>query len=256
MDLKEAVIIITGGGTGVGSACAQALAKYGARVVIAYNKSKEGAIAAEKKCKALGGDAITVKGNVALDNDCKNIVSKTINQWGRIDGLVNNAGITKFAAPNNLDALSSQDFIDLYSTNVIGSYQMLRACSEYLKTSRGSVVNVSSIAGIKAIGSSTAYIASKAALNAMTVALARALAPEIRINAVCPGLVDTEWHSKRFSKEEYKSFLEKYEKTVPLKEAATPEDIAETILWLLSSARLITGETILVDAGLHLGKPM
>jgi 3-oxoacyl-[acyl-carrier protein] reductase len=90
----------------------------------------------------------------------------------------------------------------------------------------------------------------------MTVALARALAPEIRINAVCPGLVDTEWHSKRFSEEEYKSFLEKYEKTVPLKEAATPEDIAETILWLLSSARLITGETILVDAGLHLGKPM
>jgi 3-oxoacyl-[acyl-carrier protein] reductase len=183
-------------------------------------------------------------------------VSKTIDQWGRIDGLVNNAGITKFAAPNDLDALSSQDFIDLYSTNVVGPYQMLRACSEHLKTSRGSVVNVSSIAGIKAIGSSTAYVASKAALNAMTVALARALAPEIRINAVCPGLVDTEWHSKRFSDEEYKSFLGKYEKTVPLGEAATPKDIADTILWLLSSARLITGETILVDAGLHLGKPM
>jgi 3-oxoacyl-[acyl-carrier protein] reductase len=210
----------------------------------------------KKKCKALGGDAITIQGDVALDDDCKKIVSKTIDQWGRIDGLVNNAGITKFAAPNDLDALSSQDFIDLYSTNVIGSYQMLRACSEHLKTSRGSVVNVSSIAGIKAIGSSTAYIASKAALNAMTVALARGLAPEIRVNAVCPGLVNTEWHSKRFSDEEYKSFLGKYEKTVPLGEAATPKDIADTILWLLSSARLITGETILVDAGLHLGKPM
>ena len=256
MNLKEAVIIITGGGTGVGSACAQELAKCGARVVIGYNKSKEGAIATKKKCKALGSDAITIQGDVALDDDCKKIVSKTIDQWGRIDGLVNNAGITKFAAPNDLDALSSQDFIDLYSTNVVGSYQMLRACSEHLKTSRGSVVNVSSIAGIKAIGSSTAYVASKAALNAMTVALARALAPEIRINAVCPGLVDTEWHSKRFSDEEYKSFLEKYEKTVPLEEAAAPKDIADTILWLLSSARLITGETILVDAGLHLGKPM
>ena len=256
MNLKEAVIIITGGGTGVGSACAQELAKCGARVVISYNKSKEGAIATKKKCKTLGSDAITIQGDVALDDDCKKIVSKTIDQWGRIDGLVNNAGITKFAAPNDLDALSSQDFIDLYSTNVVGSYQMLRACSEHLKTSRGSVVNVSSIAGIKAIGSSTAYVASKAALNAMTVALARALAPEIRINAVCPGLVDTEWHSKRFSDEEYKSFLEKYEKTVPLEEAAAPKDIADTILWLLSSARLITGETILVDAGLHLGKPM
>jgi 3-oxoacyl-[acyl-carrier protein] reductase len=256
MNLKEAVIIITGGGTGVGSACAQELAKCGARVVISYNKSKEGAIATKKKCKTLGSDAITIQGDVALDDDCKKIVSKTIDQWGRIDGLVNNAGITKFAAPNDLDALSSQDFIDLYSTNVVGSYQMLRASSEHLKTSRGSVVNVSSIAGIKAIGSSTAYVASKAALNAMTVALARALAPEIRINAVCPGLVDTEWHSKRFSDEEYKSFLEKYEKTVPLEEAAAPKDIADTILWLLSSARLITGETILVDAGLHLGKPM
>ena len=90
----------------------------------------------------------------------------------------------------------------------------------------------------------------------MTIALARALAPEIRVNAVCPGLVDTEWHSKRYSQEEYKSFLERYEKTVPLGAAAKPEDIAETILWLISSAKLITGETVLIDAGLHLGKPM
>lgn len=256
MDLKEAVIIITGGGTGVGSACAQALAKCGARVVISYNKSQEAALNVEKKCKDAGGDAITIQGDVVLDGDCKNIATEAIERWGKIDGLINNAGITKFAAPNDLDALSSQDFMDLYSTNVVGSYQMLRACAEYLKSSKGSVVNVSSIAGIKAIGSSTAYIASKAALNAITVALARALAPEIRVNAVCPGLVDTDWHSKRFSQEEYKLFLQKYEKTVPLRAAAKPEDIAETIIWLLSSARLITGETILVDAGLHLGKPM
>jgi len=256
MDLKEAVIIITGGGTGVGSACALELAKCGARVVISYNKSQESAFDVETKCKDVAGDAITIQGNVVLDEDCRNIVAKTIERWGKIDGLVNNAGITKFAAPNDLDALSSEDFMDLYSTNVIGSYQMLRACADHLKSSKGSVVNVSSIAGIKAIGSSTAYIASKAALNAMTVALARALAPEIRINAVCPGLVDTEWHSKRFSQEEYKSFLENYERTVPLRAAAKPEDIAETIIWLLSSAKLITGETILVDAGLHLGKPM
>ncbi|MBA4739616.1 MAG: SDR family oxidoreductase [Burkholderiales bacterium] len=256
MDLKEAVIIITGGGTGVGSACAHALAKCGARIVISYNKSEEGALHTKKKCNTAGGDAITVQGDVSIDDDCKNIVAEAIGKWGRIDGLVNNAGITKFAAPNDLDALSSQDFIDLYSTNVVGTYQMIRACSKYLKTSGGSIVNVSSIAGIKGIGSSTAYIASKAALNAMTIALARALAPEIRVNAVCPGLVDTEWHSKRYSQEEYKSFLERYEKTVPLGAAAKPEDIAETILWLISSAKLITGETVLIDAGLHLGKPM
>ncbi|HBZ18815.1 MAG TPA: oxidoreductase [Betaproteobacteria bacterium] len=256
MNLKDAVIIVTGGGTGVGAACARVLAKRGARVVINYNKSQAGALEAAKQCKQLGGDAITTQGNVVLDDDCKKIASEAMERWGRIDGLVNNAGITRFAAPRDLAALSSEDFIDLYSTNVVGSYQMIRACAEHLKTSRGSVVNISSIAGVKAIGSSTAYIASKAALNAMTVALARALAPEIRINAVCPGLVDTEWHSKRFSENEYKSFLENYENTVPLRSAATPEDIAECVIWLLSSARLVTGETILVDAGLHLGKSM
>ena len=243
MNLKDAVIIVTGGGTGVGAACARVLAKRGARVVINYKKSQAGALEAAKQCKQLGGDAITTQGNVVLDDDCKKIASEAMERWGRIDGLVNNAGITKFAAPRDLAALSSEDFIDLYSTNVVGSYQMIRACAEHLKTSRGSVVNISSIAGVKAIGSSTAYIA-------------RALAPEIRINAVCPGLVDTEWHSKRFSENEYKSFLENYENTVPLRSAATPEDIAECVIWLLSSARLVTGETILVDAGLHLGKPM
>ena len=256
MNLKDAVVIITGGGTGVGAACAQVLAKHGARIIINYNKSQTGALETAKQCKKLGGDAITIQGNVVFDDDCKKIAVEAIEQWGRIDGLINNAGITKFAAPGDLEALSANDFIDLYSTNVVGSYQMIRACADHLKTSRGSVVNISSIAGIKAIGSSTAYIASKAALNAMTVALARALAPEIRINAVCPGLVDTDWHSKRFSENEYKSFLKNYEKTVPLKSVATPEDIADSVIWLLSSARLVTGETILVDAGLHLGKPM
>ncbi len=177
-------------------------------------------------------------------------------RWGKIDGLINNAGITKFAPAHDLEALDAKDFLDVYQTNVVGAYQMIRACEKALRLVDGSVVNISSIAGVKAIGSSTAYIASKAALNAMTVSLARALSPEIRVNAVCPGLVDTEWHSNRYSESDYKAFIDKYEASVPLRAAASADDIAETTLWLLSSGRLITGETILVDGGLHLGKPM
>jgi len=119
---------------------------------------------------------------------------------------------------------------------------------------KGAVVNISSISGVMGIGSSTAYVASKGALNAMTLALARSLAPEIRVNAVCPGLIETRWHLSRFSKEDYAKFKSGYEKTVPLAKAATPEDVAEVAVWLIEGADLVTGESILVDAGLHLGK--
>ncbi len=250
------VIIITGAGTGVGSACAIELARSGANILINYSKSEAGAYETEKHCKKEGVDAVCVPGNVEEDQACKNIVRTAIDRWGRVDGLVNNAGITKFVPAHDLDGLTAEDFISMYSVNVIGAYQMIRACAPHLKETGGSIVNMSSIAGVKSIGSSTAYIASKAALNAMTVALARALAPEIKINAICPALIDTEWHSKRFDPEKYEQFLEKYRSTVPLKAAASPRDIAELTRWLLTENKLITGESILIDGGLHLGKQM
>ena len=256
MNLKNKVIIVTGGGTGVGAKCAVLAAKQGARVIINYNSSSTEAKKTLSQCETSGGSAVMVQGNVTVDQDCKKITDLAVTRWGGIDGLINNAGITKFASAKDLGSLSSDDFINIYKTNVVGAYQMIRACEPYLRVSSGSVVNISSIAGIKAIGSSTAYIASKSALNAITASLARALAPEIRINAICPGLVDTNWHSNRFAENEYATFLKNYEKTVPLNKAAKPEDIADTALWLISSGKLITGETILVDGGLHLGKSM
>lgn len=255
MNLKGTVCIVTGSATGTGAACAIQLARKGARVVINYTKSVKDAQETLEKCKAAGTDAIVVQGDVAVDADCRKLAQAALDKWGRIDGLVNNAGITKFAAAADLDALTAEDFQRIYAVNVIGPYQMIRACVPAMKRqAAASIVNVSSISGVMGIGSSTAYVASKGALNAMTLALARSLAPGIRVNAVCPGLIETRWHLSRFSEEDYAKFKANYEKTVPLAKAASADDVAEVAVWLLEGAAQVTGETILVDGGLHLGK--
>ena len=255
MNLKESVCIVTGSATGTGAACAIQLARKGARVVVNYTKSATEAKDTAEKCKAAGGEAIVVQADVALDADCRKLAQAALDKWGRIDGLVNNAGITKFAAAADLDALTAEDFQRIYAVNVIGPYQMIRACVPAMKRqAAASIVNVSSISGVMGIGSSTAYVASKGALNAMTLALARSLAPGIRVNAVCPGLIETRWHLSRFNEEDYAKFKANYEKTVPLAKAASADDVAEVAVWLLEGAAQVTGETILVDGGLHLGK--
>jgi 3-oxoacyl-[acyl-carrier protein] reductase len=255
MKLEGAVCIVTGSATGTGAACAIQLAKKGCRVVVNYTKSERDAIQTVDACKKAGADAIMVKADVGNDADCRALAMAALDTWGRIDALINNAGITKFAAATDLEGLDAEDFQRIYAVNVVGPYQMVRACVPAMKKQgKGAIVNISSISGVMGIGSSTAYVASKGALNAMTLALARSLAPEIRVNAVCPGLIETRWHLDRYNKEEYAKFKANYEKTVPLARAAAPDDVAEVAVWLIEGADLVTGESILVDAGLHLGK--
>jgi len=255
MNLKGSVSIVTGSATGTGAACAVQLSRKGARVVVNYTKSEVDAQATAEQCRAAGGEAIVVQADVAVDADCRKLAQAALDKWGRIDSLVNNAGITKFAAHADLEALSAEDFQRIYAVNVIGPYQMIRACTPAMKKQgAGAIVNISSISGVRGIGSSTAYIASKGALNAMTLALARSLAPEIRVNTVCPGLIETRWHLSRFSPEDYAKFKANYEKSVPLAKAASADDVAEVAVWLLEGAAQVTGETVLVDGGLHLGK--
>jgi 3-oxoacyl-[acyl-carrier protein] reductase len=255
MKLEGAVCIVTGSATGTGAACALQLARKGCRVVVNYTKSEKDAKETLAGCQATGAEASLVKADVAADADCRALARAALDRWGRIDALINNAGITKFAAATDLDGLDAADFQRLYAVNVIGPYQMIRACVPAMKQQgKGAIVNISSISGVMGIGSSTAYVASKGALNAMTLALARALAPQIRVNAVCPGLIETRWHLSRFNKEDYARFKQNYEKTVPLAKAASPDDVAEVALWLIEGADLVTGESILVDAGLHLGR--
>jgi 3-oxoacyl-[acyl-carrier protein] reductase len=255
MKLHDAVCIVTGSATGTGAACAVQLARKGCRVVVNFTKSQNEAADTVEKCRSAGADAIAVRADVASDADCQLLARTALDKWGKIDGLINNAGITKFAPAADLDALSGEDFQRIYAVNVIGPYQMIRACAPAMKKQgAGAIVNISSISGVMGIGSSTAYVASKGALNAMTLALARSLAPAIRVNAVCPGLIETRWHQSRFSPEDYAKFKAGYEKSVPLAKASSPDDIAEVAVWLLEGAAHVTGETILVDGGLHLGK--
>jgi len=252
---ESPVCIVTGSGTGIGAACALDLAKRGCRVTINYTKSEAEARATAKLCEAAGAETLVVQANVADDVDCQRLAQATLDKWGRIDGLVNNAGITKFV-PNHRDlvSLSADDFQRIYSVNVIGAFQMIRACAPTMQQQgRGAVVNVASIAGVVGNGSSVAYAASKGALNTMTLSLARALAPEIRVNAVCPGFVETRWLQQGFGDKTYATAKANYEATVPLKQTISPEAVADAIVWLLLGASLTTGEFILVDSGFHLG---
>ena len=256
MELKQAVCIVTGSAVGVGRSCAVQLARKGSRVVVNYTRSETEARDTVAQCEAAGGEAILVQGDVAVDADCRRIARAAIERWGRIDGLVNNAGITKFAAATDLDALGADDWQHLYAVNVIGAFQMIRACAPSMQAAgAGSVVNISSMSGITGMGSSTAYVATKGALNAMTLSMARALAPVIRVNAVAPGLVDTRWHADRFpDRPAYEKFLAAYETKVPLGKAASADDVAEVAVWLLAGAAHVTGEIVMTDGGAHLGK--
>jgi 3-oxoacyl-[acyl-carrier protein] reductase len=257
--LKNKVAIVTGSSSGIGAASAIGLARRGAHVLINYSRS---AADAEKTAEAVreagaahGATARVVQANVAEDDDCRKLAAAAMEEWGRIDILVNNAGTTKFAAHDDLDALSAEDFAAIYAVNVIGPYQMVRAARVGLAAhGEGAVVNVSSLAGVAGMGSSIAYAASKGALNTMTLSLARALAPQIRVNAVCPGYVATGWFKNRFGEERFEEITAKAAARAPLNRAGTAEDVAQTVMFLAGpESRNITGEFILCDAGSHLG---
>jgi NAD(P)-dependent dehydrogenase (short-subunit alcohol dehydrogenase family) len=224
-------------------------------IVINCAHSHTEAQATAEAVRAAGAEAVLAQGDVADDDACKAIVAEAA-PYGRIDALVNNAGVTRFApAHGDLDALTRADFESIFAVNVIAPFQMLRAARPLLEAAeRASVLMVSSIAGVTGIGSSVAYAASKGALNTMTLSLARVLGPKIRVNALCPGFIDTPWHGKGLPPEAVERVREATRRMTPLQAASTAEDVADAGLFFLSDAsRHVTGETLLVDAGLHLG---
>ena len=192
---------------------------------------------------------------MAQDADCRAIAAAA-QRFGRIDALFNNAGTTTFNNHADLEGVTAEDFQKLYAVNVVGPYQMVRACRALLEAAPqpGAVVNTSSIAGVAGIGSSIPYAASKGALNTMTLSLARALAPKIRVNAVCPGFIDTPWFGKGIGEAGADRVRANAAANSPLKVASSADDIAAAAVFLASRAsRHVTGETLLVDAGSHLG---
>lgn len=249
--MKDAVAIVTGGGTGIGAAVVRRLATRGVRCVINYASSRD---EAEALAAEVGHGAIAVQADIVEDAACVALATAATAAFGRIDYLVNNAGRSKFANHEDLDALQAEDFVDIYRLNVIAAYQMIRACAPALRESAsGAVVNVASIAGVHGIGSSVAYAASKGALITMTKSLARVLAPAIRVNAVAPGYVGTGWFEKRLGAEGFAKLNARIACATPMAMAAVAEDVAGPIVMLLDPAsRVMTGEVLLLDAGAHL----
>jgi 3-oxoacyl-[acyl-carrier protein] reductase len=250
--------IVTGSASGLGAATAQILARGGARVVVNYSNSKKEAEATADLCRSAGAEVVVVQGDVSRDEDCRKIAAAAA-PWGRLDALINNAGTTKHVAHHDLDGLSAEDFQRIYAVNTIGPFQMVRATRALLEAGAkasgrpAAVVNVSSIAGIFGNGSSVAYAASKGALNTMTLSLARALAPLIRVNTVCPGYIDTPWFTKGRGEAGAKQVRDAVVARVPLKVASTAEDIAQLVCFLASPASgNMTGECVRMDAGMHL----
>ena len=253
MNLRDSVIIVTGSATGLGAAIVKQVAGKGARVVINYTKSEKEAHETEAVCDYLGVESILCKADVSVDDDCRRMANEAMEKWGRIDGLVNNAARSVFANSMDLEPLSGQQFMDVFSVNVIGAYQMTKAVAPHIKAQgQGSIVNISSISALTGAGSSIAYAASKGALNTMTTSLARALAPEIRVNAVLPGAFPSRWWADGLGEEGAKALFEKFTEQVPLHSVADQDSVARTVVWLLEDAGYITGEMIKIDSGMHL----
>lgn len=243
------VAVVTGGGTGIGAAVVRRLAERGVRCVVNYSSSRD---EAEAVAEQAGG--IAVQGDIVDDAACRALAQAAVEKWGRLDLLVNNAGRTKFAAHEDLDALEAEDFVDLYRLNTVAAFQMIRACAPAMRAhGMGAVVNVASVAGVFGIGSSVAYACTKGAMITLTRSLARVLAPAIRVNAVAPGYVGTGWFEKRLGEEGFAKLNERIAGAVPMGMATGPDDVAGPIVHLLDPAsRAITGEVTLIDAGAHL----
>jgi 3-oxoacyl-[acyl-carrier protein] reductase len=247
------VAIVTGSSSGIGAAIAFRLAGMGWRIVVNYTKSETEAREIAAQCKALAGDSLIVQADVSDDAQCRRLTATTLEAWERIDGLVNNAGTTKFAPAADLEALSGDDFMRLYQTNVVSMYQMARAVAPAMKQQgAGSIVNITSRAGISGAGSSIAYAATKGAGNTLTLSLARALAPAIRVNAVAPGFVETRWHAAQ-GHEVHARQSAAYAAKAALKRTVQADEVADAAVWLLTGAQAATGQVISVDAGAHLG---
>jgi len=236
------VALITGASSGIGAATAMELARRGWRVAVNYASNKAAAEKVAREC----GSAIAVQADVSRDEDCRRLARTVLDKFGAIDALVNNAGTTKVVAHDNLDGLSAQDFERIFALNVIAPFQMVRACREALKASRGAVVNVSSVASVLGTGSSIAYAASKAALETMSLSLARSLAPDVRVNVVAPGHTNTPWHVQMRGAERAAEIERRYESIAPLKSVSQPEDVADAIAYIVTRPRRVAVNEVLI----------
>src|SRR5437867_2663570 len=250
MKLNGKVVLITGGGTGIGRAIAHYFAKEGATTVINYSKSESDAVKTAAEVKALGVSSSVIRADVSSNAQVREMVDQVRKEFGRVDILVNNAGYTRFISHADLEAMEEETWDRIFAINVKGSFFCSRAVAPLMKRQgNGRIINIASVAGLTGQGSSIAYCASKAALICMTKSLARVLGPEVGVNAVAPGLIDTRWIE---GGSDPNGMRDRYKNNSVLKRVGTPEDIAEAALSLASEHSFMTGQVIVVDGGISL----
>ncbi len=238
------VALVTGSATGIGRASAIRLAQQGFAVAVNYSRSAQEAEETLHEVQKHGAPALLIRANVARDDEVRQMVERIVQEWGRVDVLVNNAGTTRFIDHRQLDALTEEVWDEIFGVNLKGAFYCCRAVIPHmLAKDGGAIVNISSVAGIVGIGSSIPYAASKGALNTMTKSLARAFAPKIRVNAVAPGPVLTRWLA------DHMDHVERQLAFTPMQRAATAEDVAEVVCFLATGTSYVTGQVIVVDGG-------
>ena len=250
MDVRGKTAIVTGSAVGVGRATALDLARRGANVVINYSRSEDDAKEAVRLVEAEGAKALLVRADVSDDAQVVDMVQRTVDAFGGVHILVNNAAMTHFVGFPDLDGMKSEYWDDIFAVNVKGAFFCARAAAKAMYASGGgAIVNIASVAGVRAIGSSIAYAASKAALINMTVALARVLGPGIRVNAVAPGFIETRWLKAGLGDQIYEMGKAAETKRAPLKAVCTPENVSQLVLSLIEGADLVTGQCVVIDGG-------
>lgn len=254
MELKDRVALVTGGATGIGRATVLHLARSGsAGLVINYRTAKEQAEQIAAEVRQIGAEAMCVYADVKNDDQVRQMVRQVGERFGRLDVLVNNAGVTHWVPVTDLEGLTDAMWDDIMDVNVKAAFRCTRAAVALLSEARGVVINVSSISGILATvtSSSLAYGAAKAALIYLTRGLAVALAPKVRVNAVAPAFTDTQWMRKHYG-DDYDQIVAQAASNYPLGRIARTEDVAEAIVSLVTGGDFVTGQTLVVDGGLSL----
>jgi 3-oxoacyl-[acyl-carrier protein] reductase len=247
MELRGKAALITGGGTGLGRVYTLALADEGTNVAINYTRSVQEAEDTASEARKRGVKAITVRADVSQPADVQAMVERVVGDFGRLDVLINNAGYTVFV-PNfaELDAVSAEDWDRVMAVNVRGPWLCSRAVAPIMKRQgEGRIVMTTSVSGLRAGGSSLPYTVSKAAETQLVRGLAMALAPEIAVNAVAPGLIDTRW-GREWGQAAFDAAI----KAAPLHRLPTLEDCAAAMILLVKSDSM-TGQSIVVDSGRH-----